>query len=94
MPIGKDSITKRVAKTEEPAETVVADTVAEETKVEDSAEVKPEASKKAPAKKTAKVATNVMGSVSPETTKKVLGHKEGAKVLIIGIGEELPVYLL
>lgn len=90
MPIGKDSITKRVAKTEE-----VVTPVAEEIKAEIEAKpaAKTEVKKKSPAKST-KVAVNVMGSVSPETTKAVLGHNEGSPVSIVSIGDDMPDYLL
>ncbi len=96
MPIGKDSITKRVAK--------VDTTVAQTEKVE--APVKKETEKAAPkttTKKTTtttkkpsakKPATVVVPNIAPETVEKVVGHKENTDFKKVELGSELPYYLL
>ena len=73
MPIGKDSITKRVAKTEVVTEAPVAEAV--ETPAVETI-------KKAPAKKTstAKTSKTVIANVAPETVEAVIGHKENKEV--------------
>ena len=87
MPIGKDSITKRVAKTEVVAEPPVAEAV-EAPAVETI--------KKAPAKKTSytKTSKTVIANVAPETVEAVIGHKENKEVEKVEIGTDLPYYLL
>ena len=85
MPIGKDSITKRVAKaetTEKAPETIEASAL----------EVKPEA-KKAPAKKSTPT-KSVIANVSPETVEAVIGHKENKEIYKVEIGTDLPYFLL
>ena len=71
MPIGKDSITKRVAKTdtvEKEQKSEVADTKTSETTTE---------VKKPSAKKTtvAKTTQTVISNIAPETLEAVIGHK-------------------
>ncbi len=106
MPIGKDSIKKRVAKTAPEAETtteVVATEVAATETVKKPAEKKaapkkPAAKKPATKKKDAPVAetpaTTVMGNVAPETVEKVVGHAEKAPVEHVKIGQRMPTHLL
>ncbi len=93
MPIGKDSITKRVAK----VDTTVVDTE------------KPATTPKAPAKKsttssntkkpaskttTKKPSTAVIANIAPETVEAVVGHKENEKFNKVELGQNLPYYLL
>ena len=90
MPIGKDSITKRVAKTdtvEKEQKSEVADTKTSETKTE---------VKKPSAKKTtvAKTTQTVISNIAPETLEAVIGHKEKQSSDKIEIGTDLPYYLL
>ena len=87
MPIGKDSITKRVAKTEVVTEAPVAEAV-------EAPAVEP--IKKAPAKKTSSTKTSktVIANVAPETVEAVIGHKENKEVEKVEIGTDLPYYLL
>lgn len=105
MPIGKDSITKRVAKVETAEENIAPELVA-------TTAAAPKApAKKAPAKKPAtatakkpaqkkptapktEVKEAVLSSVAPETVEAVIGHKENAKVETVKIGDELPIYLM
>ena len=88
MPIGKDSITKRVAKIETSEQAVVVDTAP-------AAEIKTE-TKKSPAKKTSapKTSKTVIANVAPETVEAVIGHKENKNVKNVEIGSDLPYYLL
>ena len=87
MPIGKDSITKRVAKTELVAEAPVVEAV--EAPVA-------EPTKKAPAKKTSTTKTNktVIANVAPETVEAVIGHNENKEPQKVEIGTDLPYFLL
>ena len=104
MPIGKDSITKRVAKVDTTEENIAPELVA-------TTAAAPKApAKKAPAKKPAttekkpvakkpaapktEVKEAVLSSVAPETVEAVIGHKENAKVETVKIGDELPIYLM
>ena len=87
MPIGKDSITKRVAKIETTEKEPVAETV------ETPAPAVKTAVKKTPAKKTA-LTKNVIANVAPETVEAVIGHKENKDVEKVEIGTDLPYYLL
>ena len=93
MPIGKDSITKRVAKV---------DTTAVET---EKPAVAPKATAKKPATKTTttttakkpaakKPATTVIANVAPETVEAVIGHKENKEPQKVEIGTDLPYFLL
>jgi len=89
MPIGKDSITKRVAKIE-------TNEVTQETVVTSVSEEKSEV-KKAPAKKTStkKAPTKaVLSNIAPETVEAVIGHKENKDFKKVEIGTDLPYYLL
>ncbi len=110
MPIGKDSITKRVAKpaaNEEKniAPELVATTAAAPKKApakkttSTAAKKTPASEAKKPAAKTApksekKVETAVLGNVSPETVKAVIGHEENKGFEKTQIGEKMPVHLL
>ena len=78
MSLGKDSITKRVAKP------------AQEKKAAPAAKKAP--AKKPAVKKetTAAVLTNV----APETVEKVIGRAETAAVVKVALGEKMPYYLL
>ena len=78
MPLGKDSITKRVAKP------------AEEQK---KAPATKKAAAKKPAAKPA-VKASVLSAVAPETVEKVVAHKENAPVEKCALGQALPYYLL
>jgi len=89
MPIGKDSITKRVAK--------VDTTVAEAEKpVAPKTAPKKSTTKATTAKKTAtkKPATTVIANIAPETVEAVVGHKEKGKFDKVELGQNLPYYLL
>ena len=108
MPIGKDSIQKRVAKTvTEEKDEIVTEKVTPPTeeklatakkststakKPASSTAKKPAAKKPATPKKTA--STAVIANISPEVTEKVTGHKEGAPTTIVSINQKLPVHLL
>ena len=89
MPIGKDSITKRVAKAEAVTEAPVAEVV-------DTATPVVEAIKKTPAKKTSstKASKTVIANIAPETVEAVIGHKEKKDIEKVEIGTALPYYLL
>ncbi len=93
MPIGKDSITKRVAKIEEPI-TEVKEEAASPAKKPAAKKTTSTTAKKPAAKKSPVVAASVGGNVSPETVEKVVGHKESAATLICAVGDDLPDYLL
>ena len=103
MPIGKDSITKRVAKTtteEKIAPELVATTAAAPAK-KAPAKKTPSTAKKPAAKKTAApkaeapaVETAVLANVSPETVAAVIGHKENEKYEKVQIGQKMPDFLL
>ena len=94
MPIGKDSITKRVAKVDvQPTENTAPELVATTAAAP--------AAKKAPSKKSpateaeaTPVATNVLSNVAPETVEAVIGHKEDAKYEKVSIGDDMPVFLM
>lgn len=90
MPIGKDSITKRVAKVETTEKTPATETVETATPAVET-EVK-----KAPAKKTTstKATKTVIANVAPETVEAVIGHKENKDIKKVEIGTDLPYYLL
>lgn len=101
MPIGKDSIQKRVAKTvTEEKDEIVTENVtpsseekpATAKKPASSTAKKPAVKKPATPKKTA--STAVIANISPEVTEKVTGHKEGAPTTIVSINQKLPVHLL
>ena len=79
MPLGKDSITKRVAK---PAEAPAA------------APIAAPAVKKAPAKKPATVKATTIAKIAPETVEKVTGKQEGTGFEKFMLGEALPYHLL
>ena len=85
MPIGKDSITKRVAKVE-------ATEKAPETVETPTPEVKTE-TKKTTAKK-ATINKGVIANISPETVEAVIGHKENKDIDKVEIGTDLPYFLL
>ncbi len=108
MPIGKDSITKRVAKVEKTEENIAPELVA-------TTAAAPKApAKKAPAKKPATATTakkpapkkpaapkaepavteTVIANVAPETVEKVIGHKENEKFDSVQIGDDLPIFLM
>lgn len=100
MPIGKDSIRKRVIGTE-CAECGACD----EKPVQPVAEEKPAkapakgtSTRKAPAKKkptaTEEPATTVLTNVSPEVVEAVVGHREGEQVEHVQILDDMPSYLL
>ena len=82
MPLGKDSITKRVAKPAEQAAPVAAP----------AAPAAP--AKKAPAKRPATVKTATVAKIAPETVERVIGHKENTSFEKIMLGEDLPTHLL
>ncbi len=102
MPIGKDSIKKRVAKvaeTEAPAkEEKPAKAPAKKaaSTAKKPAAVKPAAKKAAPKAEAPVVepATAVMGNVAPETVERVVGHAENAAVEHVQIGHKMPTHLL
>ena len=79
MSLGKDSITKRVAKP------------AQEKKAAPAAKKAPA---KKPAAKKAAPATAVLTNVAPETVEKVIGRAETAAIVKVALGEKLPYYLL
>ena len=89
MPIGKDSITKRVAKIEanEPAAEIIDTTVLAEKSEEKKAPAKKTSTKKAPVKA-------VLSNIAPETVEAVIGHKENKDIEKVEIGTDLPYYLL
>ena len=105
MPIGKDSITKRVAKQTETAEKSIAPELVATVGVAPA-----KTTKKAPAKKTTSatktttaekkpaeaktVETTVLANVAPETVEKVIGHKENTNFEKVSIGQKLPEFLL
>lgn len=102
MPIGKDSITKRVAKVEKTEENIAPELVATTAAAPKKAPAKKTtttATKKAPAKKPApkaepKVETTVISNIAPETVEAVIGRKESDDTKKIRIGQELPIYLM
>ena len=96
MPIGKDSITKRVAKIETSAP-VAEDQVKAEAPVTATEPEKAVAPKKSTPKKTTtkkSTAKTVIANIAPETVKAVIGHEENSGFEKIEIGSELPYYLL
>ncbi len=105
MPIGKDSIQKRVAKvapaateekTEEQATPAAKKPAARKPAAKKPATGKSAAPKAEPAKAETKAepATAVMGNVAPETVEKVVGHAEKAPVEHVQIGAKMPTHLL
>ncbi len=103
MPIGKDSIQKRVAKVATPEAEVKEATLAKKPAVKSAAKpatkapAKKPTVKKAPAKAEpapAEPATTVMANVSPETVAAVIGHDEKKPAVRIQIGGKLPTHLL
>jgi hypothetical protein len=87
MPIGKDSITKRVAKID----------ATEKEPIIESVETPPPAVKatvkKSPAKK-ATTTKSVITNIAPETVEAVIGHKENKDISKVEIGTDLPYFLL
>ena len=103
MPIGKDSITKRVAKVEKTEENIapelVATTAAAPKKTPAKKTTTTTTTKKAPAKKPApkaepKVETTVISNIAPETVETVIGRKETDETKKVQIGQDLPIYLM
>ena len=106
MPIGKDSITKRVAKTtteEKIAPELVATTAAAPAKKapaktttakKTTTPKKPAAPKAKATEEIGAVETAVLANVSPETVAAVIGHKEDAKYEKVQIGQKMPDFLL
>lgn len=105
MPVGKDSITKRVAKTEATQESEVKATPNAAEKTATAASKKPAAKKPATAKNTVaknntvkseekEINSNVLTNIAPETVEKVVGHKEGSDSEKVSIGDEMPFYLM
>jgi hypothetical protein len=107
MPIGKDSIQKRVAKTAPEAAEPVIEKVTPPTEEKPAAVKKSASTAKKPASSTTKkpaakkpsapkktTSTAVIANISPEVTEKVTGHKEGAPTTIVSINQKLPVHLL
>lgn len=109
MPIGKDSIQKRVAKVEAheniapelvattaaaPAKTATQKKTAT-TKSTTTTAKKPAAKKPvAPKTEQVKVETTVLTNVAPETVEKVIGHKEDEKYEKVQIGQKMPTFLM
>ena len=100
MPIGKDSITKRVAKVEKVEENIAPELVATTAAAPKKAPAKKTSTttaKKPAAKKPAaekKVETTVLANVAPETVAAVIGHKEDEKYEKVQIGQKMPDFLL
>ena len=104
MPIGKDSITKRVAKTATEEKNTAPELVATSAAAPKKAPAKkttttvkkPAAKKPAAPKATApaKVDTAVIANISPETVAAVTGHKENKEFQKVQLGENLPIHLL
>ncbi len=110
MPIGKDSITKRVAKTATEEKNTAPELVATSAAAPKKAPAKkttaakkpaatdakkPAAKKPAAPKNTAvKVDTTVIANISPETVAAVTGHKENKGFQKVQLGDKLPVHLL
>ena len=98
MPIGKDSITKRVAKTATEEKNTAPELVATSAAAPKKAPAKkPTAAKKPAAPKAtaaAKVDTAVIANISPETVAAVTGHKENKGFQKVQLGDKLPVHLL
>ena len=105
MPIGKDSITKRVAKVEKVEENIAPELVAT-TAAAPKAPAKKAAPKKTTTTKKAapkapvapkaepEVKEAVISNVAPETVEAVIGHKEDAKYEKVKIGDDLPIFLM
>ena len=81
MSLGKDSITKRVAKSAEPAEATTPTTPAKKT-------TRKTTTKKAP------VTTTVVPSIAPEVVEAIVGHEENTKYDKCALGDDLPYFLL
>ena len=100
MPIGKDSITKRVAKVEKVEENIAPELVATTAAAPKKTPAKKTTTtKKAPAKKPApkvepEVKEAVLTSVAPETVEAVIGRKEQDESEKVQIGQALPIYLM
>ena len=104
MPIGKDSITKRVAKVEKTEENIAPELVATTAAAPKKTPAKKTTTtKKAPAKKAApkaepevkpEVTEAVMANVAPETVEAVIGRKEKSESEKIQIGQALPMHLM
>lgn len=102
MPIGKDSITKRVAKNvteENAAPELVGTAVAAPTKKSSAKSTSSKASASAgktvsQKKAVPSVKQDVMTNVDVKTVEKVIGHKETGSSDKISIGDDMPTYLL
>ncbi len=110
MPIGKDSITKRVAKAPNVSEKETAPIQNEKNiapelvatsaaapkvkKTTSTAKKSSQNTKKTTTKKTVKIETSVLGNVSPDTIKAVTGHEENKGFEKTQLGEKMPVHLL
>lgn len=102
MPIGKDSITKRVAKnvTEENTAPELVGTVAaapakKSSAKNTSARSSSNSDKTVSQKKAApSVKQSVMTNVDVKTVEKVVEHKETASSEKVSIGDDMPTYLL
>ena len=91
MPIGKDSITKRVAKVDTAVIEAEKPAVAPKNTAKKPATKATTTAKKPAAKKPA---TTVIANIAPETVKAVVGHKENEKFNKVELGQSLPYYLL
>ena len=99
MPIGKDSITKRVAKVDTTEENIAPELVATtaaapKAPTKKAAPKKTTTTKKAAPKAEPKVKEAVISNVAPETVEAVIGHKEDAKYEKVKIGDDLPIFLM
>lgn len=110
MPIGKDSIQKRIAKTPAAVTSPVADaaTVADTLKTAKEVATAPAVGETTHPKETVETletvemvetatpvsATGVMANVSPEVVEKVTGHPEGKGEKHVQLFDEMPHYLL
>lgn len=106
MPIGKDSITKRVAKVDTTEENIAPELVATTAaapkapakkapaKKPATATKKPAAPKAAAPKAEPNVKEAVITSIAPETVEAVIGHKENTTFDKVKIGDELPIFLM
>lgn len=91
MSLGKDSVQKRIAKTDAQDKAPAAETAKQPA--QKPAAKKPSAPKK-PRPQPADVSSTVMGNVSPATVEAVIGRKETADDTHISITDDMPVYLL
>jgi hypothetical protein len=95
MPIGKDSITKRVAKIDTATPTIEEVKTSEDissVEKKNSATPAKTTSKKSSTKKT--TTTTVITKIDPKTVEAVVGHKENTNFTKVQIGSDLPYYLL